>query len=72
LNEEDFTRGCNSEDSELERMQEEDIDGYLLVPFIKLARQFDHYTETLLNLKMCTSTCPCYYEESHMETIDGV
>ena len=54
---------CRASPEELEMIKAEKDLGWLIVPLSKWAKQFDDYSESLLDGVMCTDTCPCYQSE---------
>jgi len=58
---------CRASPEELKKIKAEKPLGWLIVPISRWAKQFDDYSESLLDGVMCTDTCPCYQSEAKYE-----
>lgn len=64
----DVEEACGASPEGLNKIRAEKPLGWLIVPLSKWAKQFDDYSESLLDGVMCTETCPCYQGEENIET----
>ena len=62
----DVEEACGATPAALKKIRAEKPLGWLIVPLSKWAKQFDDYSESLLDGVMCTETCPCYRADEKM------
>ena len=63
---------CESPEAEILQVHEESgkSDHDIIIPFMKMAKELDHYSRNVVDKKMCSRFCPCFMRDYHTTPID--